>query len=340
MDDTPDTTEPADHDPAGRRPVDVVIVGGGAAGLSAALTLGRARRSVVVIDAGEPRNAPADHVHGYLTRDGVSPADLLALGREEVRGYGVELVDGRAVRATRAPEDGGTFAVELDNGRTVPGRRLLVTTGLVDELPDIPGLAPRWGRDALHCPYCHGWEVRDQAIAVIATGAMGAHQASLFRQWSSDVTLLVHTGPPPTDEEREQFAARAVRIVEGTVAEVVVADDRITGVRLEGGPVVPADAVVVQPRMVARSEVLASLGIEAVEHPLGVGTLVEADPFGATAVPGVWVAGNVVDMKLQVLPAAAAGATTAAVLNTDLVAEDTARAVAATKLAGAGAGRS
>lgn len=318
------TENPAD--PADPEPVDVVIVGGGAAGLSAALTLGRARRSVVVVDAGEPRNAPAEHVHGFLTRDGISPADLLALGRAEVRGYGVEVVDGRAVRATNRTADGAPFTVELDDGRTVRGRRLLVTTGLVDELPDIDGVAERWGRDVLHCPYCHGWEVRDQAIAVISTGAMGVHQASLFRQWSPDVTLFVHMGPPPTDEERDQFARRSVPVVEGKVAEVVVEGDRVTGVRLEGGPVVPADAVVVQTRMVARSDVLASLGIAPVEHPMGVGTYIEADPSGATAVPGVWVAGNVADLKHQVVQAAAAGTMTAAVLNADLVGEDTAQA--------------
>jgi len=176
---------------------DVVVVGGGAAGLSGALALVRSRRRVLVIDAGSPRNAPAGHVHNFLTRDGTPPGDLLALGRAEVAGYGGEFVDG-AVAAASRDDDG--FVVTLADGREVRARRLLVTSGLVDELPDVPGLAERWGRDVLHCPYCHGWEVRDQPIGVLATGALAVHQALMFRQLSADVTLLLHTGAarPPT----------------------------------------------------------------------------------------------------------------------------------------------
>jgi thioredoxin reductase len=306
---------------------DVVIVGGGPAGLSAALTLARARRSVIVLDAGEPRNAPAAHLHGYLTRDGTPPAAFLAAGRAEVASYGGTLVDGHATAAQRAPD--GTFTVSLGDGPSVQGRRLLVTTGLVDELPDIDGLAARWGRDVLHCPYCHGWEVRDQAIVVIATGPMGVHQAGLFRQWSSDVTMVLHRGAAPTDVEREGLLSRGVRLIEGRVAAVVVHDGRIVGVRLDGGAVLPAAAVVVAPRVVARSEVLRSLGLEAVEDPSGIGTSIPADPLGATSVAGVWVAGNVADVRGQVVHAAAAGTWTGAAINADLVAEDTARAVEA-----------
>src|SRR6478609_7501334 len=147
---------------------DVVVVGGGAAGLSGALTLARARRRVLVVDAGEPRNAPAGHVHNYLAREGTPPADLLAAGRAEVAGYGGAVVQGRVTTAER--RDDGTFRVTLEDGRRTDARRLLVTTGLVDELPDIPGVAQRWGRDVLHCPFCHGWETRDRAIGVLATG--------------------------------------------------------------------------------------------------------------------------------------------------------------------------
>ena len=138
------------------QPYDVVIVGGGAAGLSAALVLGRARRRVAVIDAGAPRNAPAAHMQGFLSRDGMPPAELLAAGRAEVTGYGVEIIEDMVVGI----EPG--FTVRLANGDTLTARRVLVTTGVSDELPDIPGVQERWGRDLLHCPYCHGWEVRDQ----------------------------------------------------------------------------------------------------------------------------------------------------------------------------------
>jgi thioredoxin reductase len=306
---------------------DVVVVGGGAAGLNGALLLARSRRSVLVIDAGEPRNAPAAHARGFLTRDGVAPRELLELGRAEVRGYGGEVVTGRVVSA--APVPGGGFTVGLDDGSAVSARRLLVTTGLVDELPDIPGVRERWGRDVLHCPYCHGWEVRDQAVGVLGSGPLTVHQALLFGQWTSDVTLFLHTAPEPTEVEEERLAARGVSVVEGEVAELVVVDDRLTGVRLASGALVPRQAVAVGPRFVARADVLVSLGLEAVEHPMGVGTHVPADPTGQTAVPGVWVAGNVADPVAQIVGAAAAGSRAAAALNADLVAEDVDRAVSA-----------
>lgn len=218
---------------------DVVIVGGGAAGLSGALTLARARRSVLVIDAGEPRNAPASHVHNYLGRESSPPGELLAIGRGEAAGYGAEIVEGRVASAERLPGDRG-FRVATEDGRSVEARRLLVTTGLVDELPPVPGLAERWGREVLHCPYCHGHEVADRPIGVLATGALAVHQALMWRQWSEDVTLFRHTGPEPTDEEYEQLAARGVAVVDGEVTGLEVTDEHFTGVRLAAWPGDPA----------------------------------------------------------------------------------------------------
>nr|WP_211372645.1 NAD(P)/FAD-dependent oxidoreductase [Micromonospora olivasterospora] len=305
---------------------DVVVVGGGAAGLSGALTLARARRSVLVIDGGAPRNAPASGVHGLLARDGIRPADLLERGRAEVRGYGGQVVPGEVDGARR--EDGG-FVVRLADGRTVRARRLLAATGLVDQLPDIPGVRERWGRDVLHCPYCHGREVRDRAIGVLASGPLAVHQALLFRQWSPDVTLFAHATAPPAGEEAEQLAARGVTVVAGEVASLEVAEDRLVGVRLRDGTVVRREAVVVSTRMVARSGFLAALGLRPVEDPRGVGEYVPADPTGRTEVPGVWVAGNVADLVAQVGAAAAGGAAAAAAINADLVAEETRHAVAA-----------
>jgi thioredoxin reductase len=308
---------------------DVVVIGGGAAGLNGALALVRARRRVLVIDSGAPRNAPAGHVHNYLGREGTPPGELLALGRAEVAGYGGEFLSGAVTGAYR--DDDG-FTVHVAEGRTVRARRLLVTTGLVDELPDVPGLAERWGRDVLHCPYCHGYEVRDQAIGVLATGPMAVHQALLFRQLSDDVTLLLHTAPPPAPEEAEQLAARGIVCVEGEVVGVQVDDDRLSGARLRSGGVVPLQALVVAPRFTARAEFLGSLGLETVELTMGahvVGSYVPADPMGATAVPGVWVAGNVTDLKAQVIGSAAGGLNAAAAINADLVAEDARSAVAA-----------
>ncbi|GAA4632279.1 NAD(P)/FAD-dependent oxidoreductase [Actinoallomurus vinaceus] len=304
---------------------DVVVVGGGAAGLNGALMLARSRRSVVVIDAGAPRNAPATGVHGFLSRDGIPPAELLERGRSEVRGYGGQVVPGEVDTVVR--EDDG-FAVTLADGRTVRARRLLVATGLVDELPDIPGLRARWGRDVLHCPYCHGWEVRDQAIGVLATGPMSVHQALMFRQLSDDVTFFSHT-MSPTAEEAEQLAARGIGVVNGEVASLEIVGDRLVGVRLSDGTMVGREALAVASRMTARAGFLEALGLRPVEHPMGVGANIPADATGRTEVPGVWVAGNVTDLVAQVGTSAAAGAAAGAQINADLIAEETRLAVAA-----------
>ncbi|WP_433732215.1 NAD(P)/FAD-dependent oxidoreductase [Nocardia sp. CA-129566] len=304
---------------------DVVVIGGGAAGLSGALMLARMRRSVVVLDAGRPRNAPAEGVHGLLARDGTPPGELLERGRAEVRGYGGQVVGGEVTAVVR---DGEGFAVTVD-GRSVRARRLLVTTGLVDELPEVPGLRERWGRDVIHCPYCHGWEVRDQAIGVLGTGPMAVHQALLFRQLSADVSYFAHTNPALTAEQSEQLAARGIRVVDGVVTALRIVDDRLTGVRLGEDTVVARDVVVVGSRMAARAQFLDTLGLRPTEHPAGVGQYITTDPTGRTDIPGVWAAGNVTDLMAQVGAAAAAGAGAAAQINADLVAEETNRAVAA-----------
>jgi thioredoxin reductase len=307
---------------------DVVIIGGGPAGLSAALTLSRARRSVLVVDGGQPRNAPAGHVHNYLGREGTPPAELLAAGRAEVAGYGGTVRPGQAVDAVR---DGAELVVTLADGSAVRGRRLLVATGLTDELPDLPGVADRFGRDVLHCPYCHGWEVRDQPLGVLGGGPMGVHQALLLRQWSPDVTLFPHTELEPDPDQARRLAARGVAVVPGAVAGLVVTDDALTGVRLVSGQVVPRRAVLVRPRLTARSAVLASLGLVAEDRQvngISIGRAVPAEPTGATAVPGVYVAGNVTDPMAVVLASAAAGLTVAAAVNGDLVNQDAADALA------------
>ncbi|PXY28584.1 NAD(P)/FAD-dependent oxidoreductase [Prauserella flavalba] len=309
---------------------DVVVAGGGAAGLSGAVTLARSRRSVLVVDAGDPRNAPADGVHNYLGREGTPPAELLAQGRADVKAYGGEIVSG-TVSSAEALGDGG-FRVRLADGGQVLARRLLVTTGLTDELPGIEGLAARWGRDVLHCPYCHGWEVRDRAIGVLATSPMAMHQTLLFRQLSDDVTLFTHTAPALTAEEREQLNALGVTVVEGEVAALEVTGDELTGVRLRSGEIVAREALAVAPRATARAGVLAGLGLETAELEVGgqvIATYVPADAQGATAVPGVWVAGNVADPRAQVMSSAAAGVGAAAAINADLVQEDAREAVAA-----------
>ncbi|WP_051476625.1 NAD(P)/FAD-dependent oxidoreductase [Arthrobacter sp. Br18] len=307
---------------------DVVIIGGGAAGLSAAVTLGRALRSVLVIDAGEPRNAPATGMHGFLSRDGVAPQDLLSIGREEVSTYGGMILQGTATAARVQLQSGGPgFEVLLEDGGSVRARRLLLTTGLVDELPEIPGLRNQWGRGVVHCPYCHGWEIRNRPIGVLASGPMAIHQTLLFRQWSNDITLFFNDAVTPSEDEWEKLAARSIRVVEGAVREVEGDSAGVTGLVLESGRVFALGALVVGPRMTARSSVFASLGLQTEEHPLGVGAYLETGPQGATAVPGVWAAGNASDLSAQVIASAAGGVAAGAAINADLIAEETTTAV-------------
>ncbi|WP_116247381.1 NAD(P)/FAD-dependent oxidoreductase [Nocardiopsis sp. FIRDI 009] len=301
---------------------DVVILGAGPAGLSAALMLGRARRSVLVIDSGQPRNAPAAHMHGFLTRDGTPPAHLLDTGRDEVTRYGGQIITGHAHSATTTPDG---FTVALDTDRTAHARRLLVTTGVTDDLPDIPGLRPRWGRDVLHCPYCHGWEVRDQPIGVLATSPRSVHQALLFRQWTDHLTLLLHTNPHPTPQEARQLAARQITVVTGRVTGLATTDDQLSGVHLDTGETIPLRALAVAPRAIPRATVLTTLGLEPAPHPSGAH--IATDPTGLTQIPGVWAAGNLTNPAATVLGSAASGATAAAAINADLVTEDTDRAV-------------
>jgi thioredoxin reductase len=287
---------------------DVVVVGGGPAGLSAALVLGRARRRVAVVDGGAPRNAPAAHMHGFLSRDGMPPAELLRAGRDEAAGYGVEFVSGQVVAV-----DAG-FAVTLADGATLEARRLLLATGAVDELPAIAGLAERWGKDFLHCPYCHGWEVRDQPLAVLSTGAGSVEHAQLIRQWSEDVLFFPHTCDL-TAAEREQLEARGIGVVDGEVQGLVVVDDRLQGVALGDGRTVERAALFIRPALRPRLDGLERLGLAL--DDLG---FVHVDDTGRTSVPGVWAAGNVANPRAQVITAAGEGSAAAIALNADLVA--------------------
>ena len=304
---------------------DVVVIGGGAAGLSAAVTLCRSLRSVLVIDAGEPRNGSAPGLHGFLSREGLPPEELLAAGREEVREHGGQILQGRAVSA-RA--EGDVFTTRLQDLRQVHSRRLLIASGFEDELPDLPGIRERWGRDVLHCPYCHGWEIRDRAIGILGTEPTAAQEALLFRQWSGNITFFQHLQEDLGAGEREQLKARSVGIVEGPVASLMVEGDTLTGVRLASGQVVACEYLVVSPKAKTESSLLQSLGLQQTGQT-GQGTHVTTDAAGLTAVQGVWAAGNICDPTAQVITAASAGVKAATAINADLVHEDTLRAVEA-----------
>ncbi|MBF4994535.1 NAD(P)/FAD-dependent oxidoreductase [Arthrobacter gandavensis] len=310
---------------------DVVIVGGAAAGLSAGLALSRARRKVAVVDSGEPRNAAAGHIHNYLGREGAAPGELYAAGREEVRSYGGTIVPGRAENVER--DGDGMFRVILEDGRTLACRKVLAASGALDELPAIPGLSDYWGTAVLHCPYCHGWETDGKTLGVLASDPDAAvHQALMWRQWCADIVLFLNGTGAPGEEQERQLSARGIRVVDGPVAAVGGDGAGLAGVRLVSGEFVSRQALVVLAKLRARDGYLAGVGLAAEEQYLGdlaIGTALPAEPSGATSVPGVYAAGNLTSPMTQVIGAAAAGLATAAAINAELMAEDTAATVAA-----------
>lgn len=312
----------SEHAPSNaERQCDVAVIGGSAAGLAAALQLGRQRRSVIVIDSDEPRNAPAAHMHGYLGHDGLPPTELTAIGREEVRSYGVEVLTGRAVDATR--RDADHFAVLIEGGHTIVARRVLAATGLVDELPDIEGVAEHWGGDVIHCPFCHGFEVRDLRIVQIITNPMGLHPAGIFHQLTARLTLVLHGDVKTDDPQLEALRAAGADIVDERAQRVITGDDgHVAAVALANGGRIDADVVVVSPRFKARAGAFASLGLEPSEHPSGLGDFVETGQTGETSVPGLYAAGNVTDPGHQVLQAAANGSLVGAMISFSLAHED------------------
>ncbi|RPE84981.1 thioredoxin reductase (NADPH) [Curtobacterium sp. PhB137] len=320
---------------------DVIVIGGAAAGLSAALVLGRSRRSVLVVDAGEPRNAPSAGAHNYLGREGIAPAELSAIGRDEVAAYGVEVTAGRIVAASATTGDGTDpvgFSVTLDSGTVVTARRLVVASGAVDVLPQVPGLAEQWGRGVVHCPFCHGWEIRDQRIGVLVTTPNGVHHALMFRALSEHVTAFVTDPALVDDTGLAGLRARGIEVVDDTVTQVLSSEGTLTGVTLGSGEVVELDALAAASTAEARVDFLSGLGLVATDQFMGdfrYASALTVDPAGQTSVRGVYAAGNVAAPMATVIASAAAGVQAGAAAHGDLVQADLAAALAAA----AGSGR-
>ena len=301
---------------------DVIIIGGGPAGLSAALTLARARRSTTVIDAGEPRNAAAEHIHGMLGFEDIAPHEFLERGRREVTAHGAEIIFGRARNIGRRDDE--SFTVATDTAEEFRARRLIIATGISDQLPHIPGLRERWGRDVLHCPYCHGWEIRGRRIGIVASCEDSIKQALTFHQWSDDVTFLAN-GRTVDAEDRLRLRAVGISIVDDALAEAIIDSEGIRSMRLEDGSEIECDALGVSPSSDAHLDMLEDLGVHWETHPLG--RFIETDAAGRTAVHGVWAAGNCANLSAQVGWAAAHGALVAQDINADLIRTDVEHAV-------------
>lgn len=308
--------------------VDVVVIGGGAAGLSAALMLGRARRNVLVLDSENPRNRFAAHAHGLLGNEGIDPLALLQKGRDEAGLYGVRFANGVA-QTVDATERG--VQVTTAAGDVYSARAVVVASGMTDRLPDIPGLAGRWGRTVLHCPYCHGWEVRDRRLGVLVTSPHTRHLAEMVRQWSEHVVGFV-TDPALLDDELEaRLRSRSVEIVVGGVAQIVGDDERIDGVRLGDGRTGAVDALFAAGTPEPHDRFLDHLGLDRTETPFG--RFLTVDPRGKTSADRIWAVGNVADPGANIPVAIAAGSMAGAAVNATLVADDFDRAAPAAVLA-------
>jgi thioredoxin reductase len=293
---------------------DAVVVGGSFAGLSAAMMLSRARRRVLVVDAGRPRNRFTHASHGFPGQDGRAPADILNTLRAEVLAYPTATFqEGEAVQARQV--DGG-FAVEMASGSTVAARRLVLAGGVVDDLPDVSGVRERWGVTVLHCPYCHGYEVADQRFGVLAAGAMAVHQAQLVSDWSRDVTLFINQAIEPDAEQVAQLLARGVRIESRPVAELLGEGTELSGVRLVDGTTIPIDAMFTQPRTRLASPLAEQLGCEMEDGPFG--PVIRTDARKETSVPGVFAAGDAA-LAMNATLAAASGVMAGASAHQSLV---------------------
>jgi thioredoxin reductase len=284
---------------------DCAVIGAGPAGLSAALVLGRSRRRTVVIDAGRPINRTVEHSHGFFTRDGAAPADLAAIGFEQLAPYGVDVRDG-VVTAARRSGDG--FVLDVDGGLVVAARRVIFAGGMRLDLPDLPGLAEAWGKGAATCPYCHGWEVRDRPLGVLAVAAdRASHLALLLRQWSADVTVYAHGAAV----DAETLADRGVKVEPRPVAAVEQSKGDVHALRLTDGTEVACGGLFlgIEPRL--DSTLLRQLGVQ-LDATTGWPV---ADATGATSAEGVWVAGNAASPMYTIAESAASGARAAMMLN-------------------------
>ena len=295
---------------------DVIIVGAGPAGLSAALMLGRCRRSVVVFDNGKPRNAPSRALHGYLTRDGIAPADFLRLARDELAQYdSVRIRDEEVSAAECLPGDG--FVVTLQSGETMQARKLLLSTGVVDHLPDIPGFRELYGRSVFHCPYCDGWELCDQPLAVYGRGARGAGLSLELTAWSRDLVLCTDGPPEIESDDRVRLERNGIAIREDRVIALEGTDGVLSRVVFENAPPLERRALFFTTGQYQRSDLLERLGCEFNDK----GT-VRTGKYETTHLPGLFVAGDASRAVQWVVVAASEGAEAAFAINTDLLKED------------------
>jgi thioredoxin reductase len=295
---------------------DVIVVGAGPAGLSAALMLGRCRRSVLVFDNGQPRNHASRALHGYLTRDGISPAEFRRLARAELAAYGTVRIRDAEVSVADCRSD-GRFRVELTSGEQFAARKLLLATGVVDNLPDIPGFRELYGRSVFHCPYCDGWEVRDTPLAVYGRGDRGAGLSLELTAWSRDLVLCTDGASEIEPDTLHKLERNGIAVREDRIAAVEGRDGVLAQVRFHDGPPLARRALFFTTGQYQRSDLLTRLGCEFNEK----GT-VRTGKYETTHLPGLFVCGDASRAVQWVVVAASEGAEAAFAINSDLVREE------------------
>ncbi len=295
---------------------DAIIVGAGPAGLSAALILGRSRRRVLVCDTGRPRNAASHAINGFVSRDGIDPREFLRISREQLRKYdGVELRNIEVLEA-RCRAD-ARFEVELADGRVLIARKLLIATGVADNVPDIPGLRDLYGRSVFHCPYCDGWEVRDQPLAIYGRGSRGVGLSLELTGWSRDLVLCTDGPAEVDDDDRARLARAGIGMREDRIDRLDGHDGALTRIVFADGSVLPRRALFFTTGQAQQSQLAVGLGCELNDK----GT-VRTGPYESTHVSGLYVAGDASRAVQWVVVAAAEGAEAAFAMNTDLLRED------------------
>jgi thioredoxin reductase len=293
---------------------DVIIIGAGPAGLSAALILGRFRRSVLVLDGQQPRNAKSQGVHGFLSRDGVMPRELLQIGRDQLEPYSTVQVQAQTA-IDIAPSERG-FDVRLQDGTTESSKKILFATGVRDILPDIGGMEALWGKSVFHCPYCHGWEARDKAIAILANGEGAVHFGKLLRALSNDLVICTNGKSEIGEHDRDGLERFGIRVVETPIAQLRHRDGRLEAIVFEDGTALQREAVFIRAAQEQHSLLPAKLGCAINE--MGY---IQVDVNGKTSIAGVYAAGDLTSGRQQVIFAASQGAAAAAMMNAELAEE-------------------
>lgn len=294
---------------------DVAIIGGGPAGLNAALVLGRARKRVAVIDEGRPRNAVTREIHGYLTRDGISPSEFRRIAKEEIRAYpSVSFVADTTVSIVGTD---GRFQIETEQGQTFTSKKVLFAVGMKDQPLNIPGLKEVYGKSAFVCPYCDGWELRDQPLVIINKGPELMHFAPVISGWTNRFTVCTNGPDQLSDAEREELQRNDVPLFDSLIRHIDASDGIVQQVVLEDGTTIPCRGIFFKPKLVLGSDLPQAIGCEISEDGMIV-----VDEFGKTNIPGVYSAGDAASRLHQAIASASAGSFIAAVVNNELNTED------------------